>query len=103
MQEIRMKLGTDIRNAIRWFTFALIAGHLGPDDSRYSRDQLFLREPGIFGQAMAIFLYWLELDERGRVLNHEEAEQRVRQFIRWKCDARELPEQPFSNEELGVN
>ena len=98
-----MKLGIDARNAIQRFAFSLIAGHLGPDDSRYSRDQLFLREPGIVGQAMAIFLYWLEMDEDGQVLNHEEAEQRVRQFIRWKGDSPEWPEQPFSDEELGIN
>ena len=38
-----MKLGTDVRNAISWFAHSLIAGDLGPDDSRYSRDQLFLK------------------------------------------------------------
>ena len=98
-----MKLGIDVRNAISWFAHSLIAGRLGPDDSRYSRDYLFLREPSIVGQAMAIFLYRLEVDEFGQVLNHEEAEQRVQQFIRWKNDSRELPVQPFGNEELGIN
>jgi hypothetical protein len=97
-----MQLGIELRNAISWFAHSLIAGHLGPDDSRYSRDFMFLKEPHIVGQAMAIFLYRLQLDEAGQVLNHEEAEQCVRQFIEWKNDSRRLPEQPFGNEELGI-
>jgi hypothetical protein len=96
-----MKLGIDVRNAISWFAHALIAGNLGPDDSRYSRDQLFLKHPGIVGQAMAIFLYRLEMDEDGRVLNQEEAEERVRQYIEWKHDGVE-PDPPFGHEELGI-
>jgi hypothetical protein len=96
-----MKLGIDVQNAISWFAHALIAGKLGPDDSRYSRDQLFLKHPGIVGQAMAIFLYRLEMDEDGRVLNHEEAEDRVRQYIEWK-EFGVKPEPPFGNEELGI-
>ena len=97
-----MKLPIDIRNAISWFAHSLIAGDLGPDDSRYSRDQLFLNHPGVVGQAMAIFLYRLEMDDKGMVLNHEEARERVRQFIEWKNYGGE-PEPPFSKEELGIN
>ena len=97
-----MKLGIEVRNAISWFAHALIAGNLGPDDSRYSRDQLFLKHPGVVGQAMAIFLYGLEVAEDGRVLNHDEAEQRVRQFIEWKDNGGDEPEPPFGKEELGI-
>ena len=96
-----MKLGTDVRNAISWLSQSLISGNLGPDDSRYSRDELFLKHPGVVGQAMAIFLYRLEIDEDGRVLNHEEAEQRVRQYVEWKTWGGK-PDPPFSNEELGI-
>jgi hypothetical protein len=96
-----MKLGIDIRNAISWFSQSLIAGDLGPDDSRYSRDDLFLKHPSVVGQAMAIFLYRLEIDDDGMVLNHDEAEQRVRQFIEWRNYGGDEPIPPFSKEELG--
>ena len=98
-----MRLGIDVRNAISWFAHALIAGNLGPNDSRYSRDQLFLKHPGVVGQAMAIFLYRLEIGEDGRVLNHEAAEERVRQFIEWQDSGGDKPEPPFGKEELGIN
>ena len=97
-----MKLGTDLRNSVSWFVHSLIAGNLGPDDSRYSRDQLFLKHPAVVGQAMAIFLYRLEIDEHGRVLNHDEAEERVRQYIDWKNYGGRQPEPPFGDEELGI-
>lgn len=97
-----MKLGIHVRNSISWFAHSLIAGNLGPDDSRYSRDQLFLKHPSVIGQAMAIFLYRLEMDEDGRVLNHDEAEERVRQYIEWKDYGGGQPQPPFSKEELGI-
>jgi hypothetical protein len=97
-----MKLSTDLRNAISWFAHSLIAGDLGPDDSRYSRNQLFLKHPGVVGQAMAIFLYRLEMDEDGTVLNHDEARERVRQFIEWK-NCGDEPDVPFGKEELGIS
>jgi len=97
-----MKLSSQTRDAIAWFAQSLIAGDLGPDDSRDGRSALFLEDSSIVGQAMAIFLYRLEIDETGRVVNHDEAEQRVRQFIRWKMHRDELPEPPFENEELGL-
>ena len=97
-----MKIGINSQIAIRSFAQSLIAGDLGPDDSRDSRSQLFLTNPCVVGQAMAIFLYRLELDETGRVLNHDDAEQRVRQFIRWNTYPDELPDPPFEEEELGV-
>ena len=96
-----MKVGIDVRNAVSWFAHALIAGNLGPDDSRYSRDELFLKHPAVVGQAMTIFLYRLEIDENGRVLNHDEAEERVRQFIEWETHGGQ-PKPPFSKEELGI-
>ena len=98
-----MRLGIDVRNAISWFAHSLIAGDLGPGDSRCSRDQLFLKHPGVVGQPMAIFLYRLETDEDGRVLNHEAAEERVRQFIEWQDFGGDEPEPPFGKEELGIN
>ena len=82
---------------------ALVAGDLGPDDSRYSRDQLFLKHPWVVGQAMAIFLYRLEIGEGGTVLHDEEARERVRQFIEWQDFGGNEPEPPFSKEELGIN
>jgi hypothetical protein len=97
-----MIIGVDVRNAISWFAHSLIAGNLGPDDSRYSRDQLFLKHPGVVGQAMAVFLYRVEVDEDGRVLNHDEAEQRLRQYIEWKNYGADKPEPPFGDEELGI-
>ena len=48
---------------------------------------------------MAIFLYRLEV-ENDRILNHDQAEQRVRQYIEWKNYGDE-PEPPFTKEELG--
>ena len=96
-----MKLGIDVRNAISWFAHSLIAGDLGPDDSRYSRDQLFLKHPGVVGQAMAIFLYRLEIGDDGMVLNHDQARERVRQYVEWKNWGGE-PEPPFDNGELGI-
>jgi hypothetical protein len=97
-----MKLGIDVRNSISWFAHSLIAGDLGPDDSRYSRDQLFLKHPGVVGQAMAIFLYRLEIGDDGMVLNHDQARERVRQYIEWKYFGADKPEPPFGNEELGI-
>ena len=96
-----MKIGIDAQIAIRSFAQSLIAGDLGPDDSRDSRSRLFLKDHGVVGQAMAIFLYRLELDEAGRVLNHDDAEQRVRQFIRWNMYPDDLPDPPFEEVELG--
>ena len=97
-----MKIGIGAQVAIRSFAQSLIAGDLGPDDSCDGRSRLFLKNPGVVGQAMAIFLYRLEIDEKGRVLNHDDAEQRVRQFIRWKLYPDELPDPPFEEEELGI-
>jgi hypothetical protein len=97
-----MKLSSQTRDAIAWFAQSLIAGDLGPDDSRDGRSALFLEDPRIVGQAMAVFLYRLETDESGRVLNHDEAEQRVRQLIRWEMYPDELPTPPFGDEELGI-
>ncbi len=97
-----MKLPTNVRNSISWFAHSLIAGDLGPDDSRYSRDQLFLKHPGIVGQAMAIFLYRLEIGDDGSVLNHDEARERVRQYVEWKNYGTQ-PETPFGKEELGIS
>jgi hypothetical protein len=100
--EIRVKLGIDAQRAIRFFTETLITGDLGPDDSRDGRSKLFLKEPSVVGQAMAVFLYHLELAEDGRVLNHDAAERRVRQYIQWQTCPSELPEPPFQDEELGI-
>ena len=97
-----MKIDLDAQVAIRSFTQSLIAGDLGPDDSRDGRSLLFLKNPGIVGQAMAIFLYRLEIDETGRVLNYDHAEQRVRQFIKRELYPDELPEPPFNEEEFGI-
>jgi hypothetical protein len=94
-----MSLNRSVRDAISWFAQFLIAGDLGPDDSRDGRAKLFLSNPSIVGQAMAISLYRLEFDG---VLNHDEAEQRARQFIRWKTFPGELPDPPFEEEELGI-
>lgn len=98
---VRVKLGIDAQRAIRFFAETLIAGDLGPDDSRDGRSRLFLKEPGVVGQAMAVFLHHLELAEDGRVLNHDEAEQRVQQYIQWQTCPAELPDPPFEDEELG--
>lgn len=97
-----MKIGVDVRNVISWFAHSLIAGNSGPDDSRYSRDQSFLKHPGVVGQAMAIFLYRVEVDEDGRVWNHDEAEQHVRQYIEWKNYGADEPEPSFGDEKLGI-
>jgi len=96
-----MRLGRYVCDAISHFTFALIAGDFGPDDSRHSRDRLFLKQPGIASQAMSVFLYRLEIDELGNVVNHDEAEGRVSQYIRWKNEGDE-PNIPFTEEELGI-
>ena len=97
-----MKLSSRTRDAIAWFAQSLIAGDLGPDDSRDGRSAMFLRDPSIVGQAMAIFLYRLEIDETGGAVNHDEAEQRVQQFIRCEMYPDELPDPPFEDEELGI-
>ena len=80
---------------------ALIAGDLGPDDSRYSRDDLFLKHPSVVGQAVAIFLYQLEIDAEGRTVNDDQARERVRQYVEWKYYGGRQPEPPFTKEELG--
>ncbi len=97
-----MRLDSQVRDAIAWFAQSLIAGDLGPDDSRDGRSALSLKDPSVVGQAMAVFLYRLEIDDSGRVLNHDEAENRVRQFVRWEQYPNELPEPPFEDEELGI-
>ena len=51
---------------------------------------------------MAIFLYRLETDDDGMVINHDEAAQRVRQYVEWK-EWGVKPELPFGNEELGIS
>ena len=96
-----MQLSQNIQDAVTWFTHALIAGDLGPDDSRFSRDELFLKHPGNASQAMAVFLHRLEIGEAGEVLNHDEAEERARQYVSWKA-YHTTPEPPFSNAELGI-
>jgi hypothetical protein len=97
-----MKISIDAQIAIRSFAQSLIAGDFGPDDSSYSRSQFFLKNPSIVGQAMAVFLYRLELDQAGRVLNHDEAEDRVYQYIQWKRFPEEEPIVPFGDDELGI-
>ncbi len=97
-----MRLDSQVRDAIAWFAQSLIAGDLGPDDSRDGRSALLLKDPSVVGQAMAVFLYRLEIDDSGRLLNHDEAEHRVRQFVRWEQYPNELPEPPFEDEELGI-
>jgi hypothetical protein len=64
-----MKISIDAQIAIRSFAQSLIAGGFGPDDSRDGRSEFFLKYPSIVGQAMAVFLYRLELDQVGQVLN----------------------------------
>jgi hypothetical protein len=95
-----MKLGIDIRNSISSFAGSLIAGDLGPDDSRYIRDEFSLKHRAVVREAMAIFLYRLEVDAEGEVVNHDQAEERVRQYIQWR-DYGDEPEPPFAKEELG--
>ena len=51
---------------------------------------------------MAIFLYRLEMGDDGQVLNHDEAAERVRQFIEWKYFGGDEPAPPFGKEELGI-
>ncbi len=97
-----MKIGIDAQIAIRSFVQSLIAGDLGPDDSRDGRSELFLKDPSIVGQAMAVFLHRLEMDDSGQVLNHDEAEVRVQQFVRWNSYRDEAPNPPFSDHELGI-
>lgn len=97
-----MKISMDVQQAIRFFAESLISGDFGADDSRDGRSDLFLKDCGVVDQAMAIFLYHLDLDDEGRVLNHDEAEQRVRQYIRWQIDPRESPDPPFQDDELGI-
>ena len=72
-----MTFNSHTRHIISWFAQSLIAGDLGPDDSRDGRAQLFLNDPSIVGQAMEIFLYWLELDDKGDFLDSDKAEHRV--------------------------
>ena len=56
-----MKIGKGSQIAICSLAQSLIAGELGPDDSRDGRSQLFLKNPGVVGQAMAVFIYRLEI------------------------------------------
>jgi hypothetical protein len=97
-----MKITIDAQIAIRSFAQSLIAGGFGPDDSRDGRSEFFLKNPSIVGQAMAVFLYRLELDQAGRVLNHDEVEDRVYQYIQWKRFPEEEPIVPFGDDELGI-
>jgi hypothetical protein len=97
-----MKISIDAQIAIRSFAQSLIAGDFGPDDSSYSRSQFFFKNPSFVGQAMAVFLYRLESDQAGRVLNHDEAEDRVYQYIQWKRFPEEEPIVPFGDDELGI-
>ena len=97
-----MKLNLDVRNSISSFVGALIAGDLGPDDSRYSRDDLFLKHRAVVREAMAVFLYRLEIDAEGEVVNdYDQARERVRQYIEWRNYGGHQPEPPFTKEELG--
>ena len=96
-----MQIGQSVRDAISFFTLSLIAGDLGPDDSRDGRAQLFLKDPSIASQAMSVFLHCLQTDEAGDVANHDEAEERVRQYIEWKA-FNERPKTPFTDDELGI-
>ena len=97
-----MRLSTEAQQAIRFFVESLISGDFGPDDSRDGRAALFLNNCHVVGQAMAIFLFHLKLDDTGRALNHDEAERRVIQFIRWQMDPGESPDPPFEDDELGI-
>jgi hypothetical protein len=73
-----MRLGENLCDAISNFTFSLIARDLGPDGSRYTRDQLFLKQPRIASQAMSMFLHQLEIDDGDNVVHHDEAQHRVK-------------------------
>jgi hypothetical protein len=97
-----MQISKNLRESISWFTHSLIAGDLGPDDSRFSRDELFLKHPGTASQAMAVFLYNIEIDVAGSVEKYEEARERVREYILWK-NANGIPAIPFSDDELGIS
>ena len=97
-----MKIDLDAQVAIRSFTQSLIAGDLGPDDSRDGRSLLFLKNPGIVGQAMAIFFIVLKLTRRAEFSITTMRKQRVRQFIKRELYPDELPEPPFNEEEFGI-
>ena len=89
-----------LRQTIIWFTHGLIAGEFGPDDSRYSRDQLFLKQPHIAAQAMAVFLFNLDGDCSNE--SYDIACTRVREYIEWK-ESGSRPAVTYSNEELGIS
>ena len=97
-----MRISKEAQQAIRFFAESLISGDFGPDDSRDGRSRLFLKDCHVVGQAMAIFLHHLKLDDGGRVVNHDEAEQRVQQYILWQIDPRDVPDPPFEDDELGI-
>lgn len=89
-------LPTDVRAAIRFFAFYLANDTLDVDllDGIDYRDRVF-RFGSDLEMAFAIFTNVLEVDEEGRTLNDGEAQYRVAQWIRMRCDPDYTAEPPF--------
>jgi hypothetical protein len=72
-------------DAVNYFTHQAISGDFGPDDSRDGRSCAFLKHSHVIPRAVSIFLENLLIDGDGKILNHDEAEERGAEYIRNNC------------------
>ena len=79
------RVGQTLIDAVNYFTHQAISGDFGPDDSRDGRSSAFLKHSHVIPRAVSIFLENLLIDGDGKILNHDEAEERGAEYIRNNC------------------
>ena len=78
-------ISKQVCQAANRFTHSVLAGEFGPDDSRDSRSDAFLKQPQVVAQAVEIFLESLRIDDDGNIANQDEAERHAAELIRRHC------------------
>ena len=79
------RVGETLIDAVAYFAHRAIRGDFGPDDSRDGRSYAFLKHNRVIPRAVSIFLSNLLIDGDGKILNHDEAQERGAEYIRNNC------------------
>jgi hypothetical protein len=96
-----MKISADLRGHLRIFAYCLVNRTLDLEILPQSIDySAIFEEPSAMEQAIAIWTNVISLDESGRVVNCEAANQRVAQYIRSYIDPGYEVLPPFADWEL---
>jgi hypothetical protein len=98
------KLSKDVRGSLRLFAFFLANSTVDWEllGEGWDYDALF-ENPSDLERVFAIWSNVLELDDAGRVLNHEVAQRRAAQYIRRFVDSSYVVEPPFEPWELELH